>query len=65
MLSATNASQYQAQTKTTELQSLAQIPEQYLSRLLDLLELAARRGAFEIEEYQAIGEIYNAARAYL
>ena len=35
------------------------LPEETLRRLLDLLQLAARRGAFEIDEYQKIGEVYT------
>jgi len=32
-----------------------------LARLLDLLELAARRGAFDLEEYQRVGSVYQEA----
>ena len=37
---------------------MAQVPRETLGRLLELLELAASRGAFEIEEFQAIGNVY-------
>ena len=35
------------------------VAEESLTRLLELLELAARRGAFELEEYQRIGAVYT------
>jgi hypothetical protein len=41
------------------------VPRDTLARLLELLELAARRGAFELEEYLAIGRVFEAARAAL
>ena len=34
------------------------VPELPLRRLLELLELAARRGAFELDEFQAVGSVY-------
>ena len=40
-------------------ESQTQVPEVTLVRLVELLELAARRGAFEIEEYQRIGGVYE------
>lgn len=42
-----------------------QIPSDTFIRLLEVIELAARRGAFEIDEYQAIGELYSASRVYV
>ena len=42
-----------------------QIPSDTFIRLLEVIELAARRGAFEIEEYRAIGELYSASRFYV
>ena len=41
------------------------VSRETLARLLELLELAARRGAFELEEYLAIGKVVEAARASL
>ena len=46
-------------------QSILTVPAITFHRLIDLLELAARRGAFEIEEYQAIGELYSISRSLL
>ena len=40
-----------------------QIEAELVTKLLDLLVLAARRGAFEIEEYSQIGHVYNAVRS--
>ena len=34
-----------------------------LRRLLELLQVAARRGAFELDEYLSIGEVFLQARA--
>ena len=41
------------------------IPHETLTRLLELLEVAARRGAFELEEYLPIGKVFEEALAYL
>lgn len=41
------------------------VSQETLERLLELLELAARRGAFEIEEYRSIGEVYSSGRSCL
>ena len=35
------------------------MPSKDLQRLLELLELAARRGAFELEEFELIGSTYR------
>ena len=41
------------------------IKEETLQKFLDLLELASRRGAFEIEEFQDVHTVYIAARECL
>lgn len=41
------------------------IREDILLKFLDLLELASRRGAFEIEEFQDVHAVYTAARECL
>ena len=46
-------------------ESQAQVPEATLVRLVELLELAARRGAFEIEEYQRIDGVYESVLSCL
>jgi hypothetical protein len=38
-----------------------QVARDTFVRLLELLELAARRGAFELEEYRRIGLVFEAA----
>jgi len=55
----------EAPSTVVEGEPLARIPETALARLLELLELAARRGAFELEEYQRIGAVYDLASSCL
>ena len=43
----------------------AQIPSVIIQRLLELLELAARRGAFELEEYHSVGTVFLQAKECL
>ena len=50
---------------TSQVAPTAPVPAAVLQRLLELLELAARRGAFELEEYQRIGEVYLVAQQCL
>ncbi len=38
---------------------LASVPVDSISRLLDLLQLAAARGAYRLEEYEGIGQVYK------
>uniref|UniRef100_A0A6C0BZQ6 Uncharacterized protein n=1 Tax=viral metagenome TaxID=1070528 RepID=A0A6C0BZQ6_9ZZZZ len=47
------------------LNNILEIPSETVVRLLEVVELAARRGAFEIEEYQAIGALYSASLGYI
>ena len=41
------------------------VPAASLRQLLELLELAARRGAFELEEFRAIGGIYAEVQQWI
>jgi hypothetical protein len=41
----------------------ARVPLSVLVHLLETLELAARRGAFELEEYLRVGGVFKAAQA--
>ena len=43
-------------------QGLVQVSRETLQRLLDLLELASRRGAFEIAEFLTIFEVHSRAK---
>jgi hypothetical protein len=36
------------------------VPLVHLRRLLELLEVAARRGTYELEEFQRVGALYDA-----
>ena len=42
-----------------------QLQEEHVRRLLRLLELAAARGAFLMQEFQEVGEVYNRVRGCL
>lgn len=44
---------------------LASVPVDSISRLLDLLQLAAARGAYRLEEYERIGQVYNTVATWL
>ena len=50
---------------SVESQQILQIPSTYFIKLLEVIELAARRGAFEIDEYKAIGELYSSCRKFI
>ena len=48
-----------SQTPSAPAAVSASVPTDSISRLLDLLQLAAARGAYRLEEYERIGQVYN------
>ncbi len=41
--------------------TLVEVPHRVITRLLELLDLSARRGAFDIEEFEKVGALYTEA----
>ena len=51
--------QAQRASQTPSAAVSASVPADSISRLLDLLQLAAARGAYRLEEYERIGQVYS------
>jgi hypothetical protein len=60
-----STAEFDADLAQTGGDQVAWVREDLLQKLLDLLELASRRGAFELEEFRDVHEVYTGVRERL